>query len=384
MNHTATGFQIFISYSSKDANLANALVARLEAADHRCWIAPRDIPPGSPWADSIMNGLEQCRMMVLLLSQNANMSPVVLREVDRAVNKGLLLLPVMLENVMPSGGLELYVGAVHWLDATTPPFEEHLDNLVNKIGALLQVSQSSPSEPPSRMASRRQISSGNYINRSPIIDRTGGASGLVLTADQFREAPFIVVSSGDSLGWMERVKKSDGTWVYAIRDGDIEFSDEQTVEAWYLAFSRHDFKFTSTVESRLTELQKDFGEQATHADFEDVKIAAALLDTPRLIDLLGLRDVRNPEIPAYDGVDYWSQGPFVTYKGATAEGSRAYFISVHDGILIDDWRIIDTIENHNIDLGSWHNNRKVLVKVSQSLVLSKEGGELVVKAPADT
>ena len=38
----------FISYSSKDKTIADAVCARLEARGIRCWIAPRDVRPGAP------------------------------------------------------------------------------------------------------------------------------------------------------------------------------------------------------------------------------------------------------------------------------------------------------------------------------------------------
>ena len=38
---------IFISHSSKNKPIADALVAALEKAGLGCWIAPRNIPTGS-------------------------------------------------------------------------------------------------------------------------------------------------------------------------------------------------------------------------------------------------------------------------------------------------------------------------------------------------
>ena len=40
---------IFISYAHQDRTIANAVCATLEAHGIRCWIAPRDILPGSDW-----------------------------------------------------------------------------------------------------------------------------------------------------------------------------------------------------------------------------------------------------------------------------------------------------------------------------------------------
>ena len=45
---------IFLSYSSADAPAANAMCAALENKGIKCWIAPRDIAPGSHWGGSIV------------------------------------------------------------------------------------------------------------------------------------------------------------------------------------------------------------------------------------------------------------------------------------------------------------------------------------------
>ena len=41
---------VFVSYATEDRSTAEAVCAALEASGLRCWIAPRDIHPGSVWA----------------------------------------------------------------------------------------------------------------------------------------------------------------------------------------------------------------------------------------------------------------------------------------------------------------------------------------------
>src|SRR5215213_1012674 len=48
---------IFISHSSRDKPAADAVCAALERAGLRCWIAPRDIVPGTDWSAAIVDGL---------------------------------------------------------------------------------------------------------------------------------------------------------------------------------------------------------------------------------------------------------------------------------------------------------------------------------------
>src|SRR5688572_4482445 len=71
---------VFISYSSSDKHTADAICAALEARRWRCWIAPRDVVGGSEWGASIIEAIEQSRLMVLVYSANANRSQQVLRE----------------------------------------------------------------------------------------------------------------------------------------------------------------------------------------------------------------------------------------------------------------------------------------------------------------
>ena len=59
-------FDVFISYSSKDKIAADTVCAGLETASIRCWIAPRDIRAGTEYAEGIIDGIDSCRIMVLI------------------------------------------------------------------------------------------------------------------------------------------------------------------------------------------------------------------------------------------------------------------------------------------------------------------------------
>jgi hypothetical protein len=114
---------VFISYSSKDKKWADATCAVLEKRRIRCWIAPRDITPGTEWGAAIISGLDASKMMVLVFSSNANESAQVRREVERAISKGLIVLPFRIENINPAGAMEYALGNTHWLDGFTKPVD---------------------------------------------------------------------------------------------------------------------------------------------------------------------------------------------------------------------------------------------------------------------
>jgi len=72
-----------------------------------------------------------------LFSENANASPQIEREVERAVNKGIPIIPLRIENVQPSEALEYFLSSPHWLDAFKPPMGQHLDRLAEAVQALV-------------------------------------------------------------------------------------------------------------------------------------------------------------------------------------------------------------------------------------------------------
>jgi hypothetical protein len=128
---------VFISHSSKDKPIADAICANLEAAGVRCWIAPRDIAPGEDWPRAISNAISQCRIMVLIFSANANSSDQISRELSVAADNNLAIIPFKIENVKPEPGKQYYLGRTHWLDAMNPPTQKQIDLLVERVKSIL-------------------------------------------------------------------------------------------------------------------------------------------------------------------------------------------------------------------------------------------------------
>ena len=122
--------EVFVSYAKADAEQALRIVEFLEAEGVRSWIAPRDIPPGVDYAQAIITAIEQSRALIVVLSEAANESTFVRREVERAVSKSKPLLPVRIREVTPSGALELFLSSAQWVDAWEAPIERHLSPLV--------------------------------------------------------------------------------------------------------------------------------------------------------------------------------------------------------------------------------------------------------------
>jgi hypothetical protein len=129
---------VFISYSHEDKPVADAACAVLERHGVRCWIAPRDVTLGMSYGEAIMDAIAEARIMVLIFSDHANKSPQVEREIERAVSKGNWLIPIRIEDVAPRKSLEYFISTSHWLDALTPPMEQHFERLADAVRNLLQ------------------------------------------------------------------------------------------------------------------------------------------------------------------------------------------------------------------------------------------------------
>ena len=121
---------IFISYASQDIVAANKLCAALEAAGLPCWIAPRDVRPGEPYAAAIVEAINACRLLVLVLTKNAIDSRHVLREVERASSKNRSVLSIRLDAAELPPELEYFLSANHWLDASGGTLESVLPALI--------------------------------------------------------------------------------------------------------------------------------------------------------------------------------------------------------------------------------------------------------------
>jgi hypothetical protein len=136
---------VFISYSSEDKLAADALCGALEAARIRCWMAPRDVVPALSYSGQITRAIKASRVMVLIFSEHSNVSAAVLAEVELAANAGVHILNFRVDASPLSDDLLFYLQHRHWLDALTPPMEQHHARLVQMIQRLLAPS-STPKE----------------------------------------------------------------------------------------------------------------------------------------------------------------------------------------------------------------------------------------------
>jgi hypothetical protein len=138
------GHDVFLSYSTKDKTASEAVCAALERRGIAVWMAPRDIPPGSSYAASIVEAIDSARVLVLVFSAAANDSQDIEREVQRADAKRLKIVPFRIEDVEPKASLAYFLPSRQYLNAFTPPMEARYDEL-SEVVRRIAPSQPSPS-----------------------------------------------------------------------------------------------------------------------------------------------------------------------------------------------------------------------------------------------
>jgi adenylate cyclase len=136
-DHPPPSRDVFVSYASQDAAVANSVVDALEKQGIRCWIAPRDVTPGEFYADAIVHAIDSAKALVLVLSQHAAVSHHILREVERASAKRHPVISLRIDRAVLPAGLEYFLNTSQWLDASEEEPSRVFTKLVEAIRRVL-------------------------------------------------------------------------------------------------------------------------------------------------------------------------------------------------------------------------------------------------------
>lgn len=147
---------IFISHSSNEANIAKQICDALEQSGKECFIAPRDIRSGYPYAEEITGGIDRSDAMILILSKAANQSPHVLREVERAVTKSIPIIVYKVEDVELTKSMEYFLMTHQWMEPRDHNYKDvvaGVDNLNQEMVEKPKLKQEQT--PPSSAGNRK-------------------------------------------------------------------------------------------------------------------------------------------------------------------------------------------------------------------------------------
>jgi hypothetical protein len=121
---------VFIIHADKDKSIADAICGKLESARLKCWISTSDFSASE-------DRIEASRVIVLVLSENANAATHIGREITHAFYTRRIIVPFRLGETLPRREYLFYLGNVPWINAVSPPTEEHLEALSARIKGLM-------------------------------------------------------------------------------------------------------------------------------------------------------------------------------------------------------------------------------------------------------
>ncbi len=124
---------IFVSHAEPDRRRAMSLVAELEKAGFRCWIAPRDIPKGADFRESILGAIDACAAFMLVFSSHANTSKWVDRELAEADEQEKPVFWIRLEDLQPKRSIWLVLRHIQFLDAFHDAFSAYAAELITEF-----------------------------------------------------------------------------------------------------------------------------------------------------------------------------------------------------------------------------------------------------------
>ncbi|MET3422681.1 tetratricopeptide (TPR) repeat protein [Actinoplanes tereljensis] len=117
---------VFISYSRRDTGYVDQLAERLERDGIPLWLDRQRLEAGDQWERQIRDRVDDCAVLIVVMSPAAEASPHVGNELQRARDRGKPVLPILL-----SGENWFELGRVNYFDARPSqlPDQRFLDRL---------------------------------------------------------------------------------------------------------------------------------------------------------------------------------------------------------------------------------------------------------------
>jgi hypothetical protein len=120
---------VFISYSDKDRSEVERICTYLENYGIKCFIAFRDIPITAVWAGEITEAVEQCKLMLIIYSENSNNSKQVDREIELCSEADKPMLIFRLTNLDYNKTKKYYLKNINHLNAFPDPKKKYSELL---------------------------------------------------------------------------------------------------------------------------------------------------------------------------------------------------------------------------------------------------------------
>jgi hypothetical protein len=137
---------VFISYSSKDQDIAETICRALEVRGIKCWISGRDVAAGENFQEAILRAPHTSRVMLLVFTGNANNSDEIKKEVALAGRHRVTVVPVRVEDVVPSDAFAYEFATRQWIDLFKN-WEQEIERLAARVRTILDTAEPQTAAP---------------------------------------------------------------------------------------------------------------------------------------------------------------------------------------------------------------------------------------------
>lgn len=156
---------IFISYKAEEFEEADWVKSVLEQNGISCWMAPSSIKGGSSYASEIPQAIRECKVFVLILSEKAQESKWVPKEIDQAINENKIILPFMLENCKLKDDFNFYLSNVQRYEAYRSK-SKAIEKMLSEIRAILGIPDKENEDDAEKI--QENFSENDKENASPV------------------------------------------------------------------------------------------------------------------------------------------------------------------------------------------------------------------------
>jgi len=124
---------IFISYSRRDQEFVTRLASDLDAQVAGVWFDQSTIQVGQKWHDEIMEGIHECKAFILVLSPDAMESRHAREEVNKALELGKTIFPILYRPAKWTGEFESLIKDIQTLDLRSGSYTDNFQKLVDGL-----------------------------------------------------------------------------------------------------------------------------------------------------------------------------------------------------------------------------------------------------------
>jgi len=109
--------EVFVSYSSQDFEEVHRIVEQLRSTGVSVWMDEGGIEAARLWSEAIVDAINDCKVLIMMVSSHSTDSPNVVKEVMLSSESGKVILPIYLEEAEIPSRLKYQLTGIQHLEA---------------------------------------------------------------------------------------------------------------------------------------------------------------------------------------------------------------------------------------------------------------------------